>query len=513
VGPWRTLVADNGAMRPSLPGAPLTNADAGDLVLAWARDARTGRAIHISELGLGRQGSHCGCECPNCGLPLVAVNAGKRVWRKRPHFRHPEGAKRDECDLLALRAAALRLWCEQGLVDLPRRRRSGSIVGLSGDLHQAWAEVPPAQVRIISHTFVDRTTALLTLDDGRQLRVQLIARFDTSTDQILPTIQVELADRSLVQLAPDELRHRLTLLPESALAWCSHWDDDRLQAQAEDLARQLADEYLDQWPAGLAPQPGPMTRETLLHLEVKNIIASFGWFVAPAHVLTEQSRHASASGAVQVNWRFLEQRLQLRDVALEQRTGKVIPDIICGATDAGGEDLGLLMIEVTVTNPLDEERVGRLRSTGNACIEIDLSATGGRISRKDLQQAVLQSTAIKRWICFPGEADLREELRRRVQAKLERIASQPPISAPSSRPAPAFEQPRYGPHRGGAAPPQTSAPAKSEHRQGGTGFWLEGAALEGWLRTHPENIDWVPPHLLKTVSPALVREIQQRRRK
>lgn len=486
---------------------------AGDLVLAWARDAHTGQAIHISELGAGRQGSRCGCECPNCGLPLVAVNAAKRVYRKRPHFRHPEGAKRDECDLLAMRAAALRLWCEQGLMDLPRRRRSGSIVGLSGDLHQAWAEVPPVQVRIIDHIFVDRTTALLTLDDGRQLRVQLIAKFDTSADDMMPTIQVQLADRSLVQLAPEELRQRLTLLPESALAWCSHWDDGRLQAQAEDLACKLADEHLDRWPAGLAPQPGPTTRETLLHLEVKNIIARFGWFVAPAHVLTEQSQQATASRPLEVNWRFLEQRLELRDVAVEQRTGNVIPDIICGATDTGGQDLGPLMIEVTVSNPLDEERVRRLRATGNACIEIDLSATGGRISREDLQQVVLRSTAIKRWIFFPGEANLREELRRRVQAKLERIASQPHQPAPSLQlPPPTAGQPRYGSHRGGAAPALSATPAKPEHRRGWTGFWLEGAALERWLREHPENIDWVPPHLLKTISPALLRELQQRRR-
>lgn len=478
----------------------------GDLVLAWARDADTGRAIHISELGRSRQGSQCRCECPNCGLSLVAVNAAKSVYRKRPHFRHPEGAKRDECDLLALRAAALRLWCEQGLIDLPRRRRSGSVVGLSGDLHQAWAELPPEQVGIISHTFVDRTTALLTLDDGRQLRVQLIAKFDTSKDDRTPTIQVELADACLAQLAPEELRRRLTLLPEGALAWCSHWDDERLQAEAENQARKLADELLDQWPVGLAQHAGPITRETLLHLEVKNIIARCGWFVAPAHVLTEHSRQAVGKEPVAVNWRFLEQRLDLRDVALERRTANVIPDIVCWAADAAGQDLGPLMIEVTVTNPLDEERVRRLRATGHACIEVDLSTTGGRISREQLEQAVLHSTAIKRWIYFPGEADLRTELRRRVQAKLERIASQAP--------QPPAVEPRYGSHRGGTPPSPSQRPATPEHRRKEpTGYWLEGAALEQWLREHPENIDRVPPHLLKTVSPALMREIQQRRRR
>lgn len=139
-----------------------------------------------------------------------------------------------------------------------------------------------------------------------------------------------------------------------------------------------------------------MTRETLLHLEVKSIIAKFGWFVAPALVLTEQSQQASARRPVEVNWRFPEQRLQLRDIALEQRTGKLIPNIVCAAVDDAGQDLGQLMIEVTVTNRLNDERIERVRATGKACIEIDLSATGGRISREDLQQAVLRSTAIKR---------------------------------------------------------------------------------------------------------------------
>lgn len=351
---------------------------AGDLVLAWACDASTGRAIHISELDISRRGSRCRCQCPNCGHALVAVNVAKLAYRKRPHFRHPEGTKRDECDLLSLRAAALRLWCEHGVLDLPRRRRSGSIVGLSGDLHQAWAEVPPAQVRIINHAFVDRTTALLTLDDGRQLRVHLIASFETTAADMMPTIQIELADRSLVQLPPEELRRRLTLLPEGAVTWCSHWDDARLQVQAEGLALALADEHFDHWPASLTPT-GRMNRETLLHLEVKNIIAKFGWFVAPAHVLTEQATQASTRRPVEVNWRFPEQRIELHDVALERRTGNIIPDIICEAIDASGKRLGSLMIEVTVTNRLDEERVGRLRATGRACIEFDFSATGGRI--------------------------------------------------------------------------------------------------------------------------------------
>lgn len=75
--------------------------------------------------------------------------------------------------------------------------------------------VPPERPRIVGHTFVDRITALLTFDDGRHLRVQLIASFDPSADAAVPTVQVELADGRPVQLAPEELR-RVAAAPPRA---------------------------------------------------------------------------------------------------------------------------------------------------------------------------------------------------------------------------------------------------------------------------------------------------------
>jgi hypothetical protein len=138
-----------------------------ELVMAWARDIETGEPRYIGEIDADHRGKLCGCECPSCRLPLTAVNAAKEKVVRRPHFRHPEGAERDECVVLAARAAAMRLLAEEGVIHLPRRRMSASAEGLSGALHEAWFEVPTQRVRVASIDFRDQTYAVLTLDDGR----------------------------------------------------------------------------------------------------------------------------------------------------------------------------------------------------------------------------------------------------------------------------------------------------------------------------------------------------------
>jgi hypothetical protein len=145
----------------------------GELVMAWARDIETGEPRYIGEIDADHRGGKCGCECPSCRLALIAVNAAKDKVIKRPHFRHPEGAQRDECAILAARAAAMRLLAEEGVIELPRRRMSATAEGLSGAIHEAWVEAPAQRVRVASIDFRDRAYAMLTLDDGRKLRVAL----------------------------------------------------------------------------------------------------------------------------------------------------------------------------------------------------------------------------------------------------------------------------------------------------------------------------------------------------
>ena len=116
--------------------------------MAWARDIETGEPRYIGEINAEHRGSKCCCECPSCRLALIALNAAKDKVIKRPHFRHPEGAQGDECAVLAARAAALRLLAEEGVIDLPRRRMSATVEGLSGAHQEAWVEAPAQKVRV-----------------------------------------------------------------------------------------------------------------------------------------------------------------------------------------------------------------------------------------------------------------------------------------------------------------------------------------------------------------------------
>lgn len=243
-----------------------------DLVMAWARDSVTGEPRYILELDADHRGGKCGCECPSCGKPLVAVNAAKAEFLRRPHFRHPDGAPRDECLVLAARAAALRQLHEDGWLDLPRRRMSARVAGLSGEFHEAWVELAPVRIHISQIDYRDRATAVVTLDDGRQLRVDLtgtpgIHDHATPDGQITPTVYLAISDPELAALTPDELRRRARLQPIE-MCWAAHWDDPELLRRAEAAARGRAHFYFDDVPDGLVLPEGldpTLRRETVLH--------------------------------------------------------------------------------------------------------------------------------------------------------------------------------------------------------------------------------------------------------
>lgn len=387
-----------------------------ELVQAWARDASTGDPVHILELGLDRRGAKSGCECPSCGLPVTAVNAGKTEFVKRPHFRHPEGAARDECVLLAARAAALRQLHEDGWLDLPRRRKSARAIGLSGELHEAWVEQGAERVRITEIDFRDRVAALLTLDDGRQLRVELTGTLVTDAPLVLdssghpvPTILLAVDDRVLAGMSPEDVRRRLKLLPD-ALCWRSHWNDEQLALQASDAARDLALLHFDDVPDGLdlpsdlAPL---LKRQTVLHYEVMRLLAESKHLRVPrCEAIQASSAHKRVQGRQAV---IGSELLCVELVELEKRFDDIVPDVTCKARSSErGEMWWPLFIEVTVTNHVTSERLERIREAGIPTLEIDLSLAGGRIDRDGLRQLVIDGVEIKRWLFHPRQAQLEE---------------------------------------------------------------------------------------------------------
>ena len=87
---------------------------ANDLVMAWAIDKDSGEPRYILELDKNHRGASCSCLCVSCKLPLTAVNAAKAEYQQRPHFKHPKGAQRESCLVLAARYASAQQLLEQG---------------------------------------------------------------------------------------------------------------------------------------------------------------------------------------------------------------------------------------------------------------------------------------------------------------------------------------------------------------------------------------------------------------
>ena len=392
------------------------NTPAESLVMAWARDISTGEPVYVMELDKAHRGALCGCECLSCQLPLTAVNVAKTEYVRRPHFRHPHGAEKNECMYLSARLAALQLLKEQGFLLLPRRQISGRIEGISGTEHKAWAEQPAERVRIRNFDFQDRIAAVLTLDDGRQLRVQLIgtaASLDSDGFPI-PTILLDVNDPTVASMSPEALRVRIKLAADN-VCWLSHWNDQVLQRQAEEEARLLADDLMDLTSAYSGILDGidaKFRRETVLHLEVKMILAESKEIRVPA--LQAKALKISATGeSVTRYWEQPSLVVPLLDVQLEQSFGRVIPDV---AATVPAEHGNIMMIEVTVTNRIDDERLTRIRQRNVQALEIDLSHSGGMISREELKTWVVHGLNIKRWLHHPSIEMQTASLQSQVEA-------------------------------------------------------------------------------------------------
>lgn len=407
----------------------------GELVMAWARDIETGEPRYIGEIDAEHRGGRCGCECPSCRLPLIAVNAAKEKVVRRPHFRHPEGAQRDECAVLTARVAAMRLLAEEGVIDLPRRQMSATAEGLSGALHEAWVETPAERVRVTSIDFRDRTVAVLTLDDGRQLRVALTGGIteqagDAGETTLVPTITIEV-DASVAGMDQAEIRRRLQLLPES-ICWRSHWNDAELRADAARQATGMALDALDWLPDDMVLPEGltdAMKRESLLHHEVKRILQAAEKIAVPGVEVTEELR-SDGQVTLQRRWVTPVRDLALTNTRLEHRMHPLVPDVVTAAVAMDGDIFDPMIIEVTVTNTIDEDREARIREQGIAALEIDLSTSGGRVTREELRRLVVHKIAGKRWLHYPGLDEIRATLRkemddeRDLKAEAARIAEE-----------------------------------------------------------------------------------------
>lgn len=422
------------------------------LVLAWARDRATGKLVYIGELDARRNGMASGCECPACRQPLIAVNAGKAAGtlKRRPHFRHPAGTVKASCEVLVARMAALRSFEAGGVITLPGRRWGGRRFGFEGQAHSVWIEEPSERARVRGFSMLDRTTALLRLDDGRELEVTLLGSMDEALAELVDgqvqqakaahdgsalraRIAIVVDDPAVAGLSPEELRSRLTLMTEG-LCWRRHWKDRDLAKRAGDAADALAASHFDFLPPDaveraeiLSDLPRELWRETLLHLEVKHILARSLRLHTPSVTITEELACGEREPLRRI-WSWPPRWMCLTDVRLERALGRLVPDVTCTAeaeTLIDGEPQAVsfspLLIEVTVTNTIDDSRVERIRAGGHAAIEIDLSRAAGQVDRATLEQLVVEDIGIKRWHFLPAAEAAKEALRAELVGERDAI--------------------------------------------------------------------------------------------
>lgn len=389
--------------------------------MAWARDIKTGEPVYILELDVTRTGSNCGCECPSCNLPLTAVNAAKSEYIKRPHFRHPDGAEKSDCMYLSARLAALQLLRDQGFILLPKRQQSGNSVGLSGTQYEAWVDHPAERVAIRNFDFSDKASAVLTLDDGRRLRLTLSGDGASTTDSgdLIANIRLNLTDPSIAGMSIDELRSRITLEPDD-VCWLSHWADAELLAKAKIDADEKASDFMDLQSAyadDLLDVEQKYRHETVLHFEVKKILSESLSLRVPA---MEAYAFGESKSDVKFEreWTKPSEVIPLLDVFLEKRTAGVIPDVVAVTLESHG---GLLMVEITVTNHLNATRLEKIRAIGIPALEIDLSHSGGLLTRDELRLLVVDGLELKKWIHHPELAEKTRQLEMEVAEKVSEV--------------------------------------------------------------------------------------------
>jgi hypothetical protein len=374
------------------------------LVMAWAKDAQTGEPRYILELDEQHKGAKCGCICYSCGLPLTAVNAGKKLFVIRPHFRHPDGAEKKDCMVLTARAAAIAALNSGERIHLPAKRFGAHVIGLSGERYDAWVTKPRELVHIRHVRLRDQVNAMLTLDDGREVLVRLTGTAGAGdSNESCPVIQLEVNDPRLASLDLKELKSRLHLLVETA-QWCGpHWDEEEQTKLALAQAQFDAENRLDSlWPDATAEIGDRPTRETFLHWLAKEILLREKRLMVPPLVFQGESR--GRPFAVKS-----EALLQLTDVRLEQGLGGIRPDVLARYVDPDNGEARELLIEVTVTNPLTPERVSRIASQGLAALEINLRSLGGALTEQAFAKLLVDELTAKQWIHHPWTATQAQE--------------------------------------------------------------------------------------------------------
>lgn len=386
-----------------------------DQPMRWAEHKARGEVTYVGWLRADQNGNASGCRCPACGEDLQAVNAGKdashflKANTRGMFFRHPSGHQRKDCSFLMAKLAALHLLMERGEIDLPPPRRPGVHQGASGTTYTAEAVGRSWCGRITDKVWLDNQSARITID-GRTVLVQLQARPNLSSGIAVDgVITIRVDDPLVASWEPEQILQALRL-NSGFSCWEKHWDDDELNAEAQQKAVTAAEEAMDRIPPELGSLDGLthlQKSETVLHAKVKEILSKAGRLRSP-YCERDVSRVMHDGSQKRRRVHIDSQRLTLSEVRLEAPLQGLVPDVMCIARSRQNPSESFqLLIEVAVTHRVDAAKRALITRHGLACVEIDLTlltTKQRRITVNQLQSAVIDDVQCKSWVFNPALA-------------------------------------------------------------------------------------------------------------
>lgn len=241
-------------------------------LMVWALLAADDSARHITEV---KSGLDCGCVCPGCRVSLEAVNSENPSWKRRPHFRHHKAPELESCADAAVITGAKSCFDELGEILLPGATFVGEAQCLDRQTIRETVEVEPTVAKVVAYEFIDMTDAVLTLADGQQLYVRLIAQGASKKIQSpkqgpLAEIIIDISDPVLRTADRATLRDHISLSAKHRM-WCKNQRWATWEADAAMRANRLAREHDEQ-----QSQEKEM-RSIQLRMSHDGVVRKFGW--------------------------------------------------------------------------------------------------------------------------------------------------------------------------------------------------------------------------------------------
>lgn len=388
--------------------------------MAWAVRRASRQPVYIGKLRREDKGLACDCVCPACEAPLQAVAPGLQATSTRvPFFRHHQAQQGPGCKHRVAELAALKLFAERGIIEIPAPRGSAAVVGFSGKVYEKARVGDVVVEKIVSKRVISDIEVELTLASGRTVILTLrgeqhMGEFGSAH----AVIQIHVTDPEIAMMSEEEILQQARFSPRF-LQLIAHADRSRLDLLAADDARREALEQLDIAPEDLHLPKGATAKqasESLLHWAVKDSLLTVGYLRTPAFRHVESVMCADGKPYT-AEVTLPELTLELSDIEWEVQHEGFRPDIVCWAVDRqGGLGRFRLLIEVAKTSTVTATKLARIRAAGLACLQIDVYkfARSGEVSLSEVRPLVANDVAAKEWLCHPVLDRLIAEARTKV---------------------------------------------------------------------------------------------------